>query len=220
MSVLHGANMAWQLGGDAKLLLLLADDADGLVLLECRTKDNEPIDVRAILGRNWRVWQDLSSPARAGTVIALRKGGRIRRRWGVQTKRALVRVARRGPKLQDRYLRTLPVTGPDGPFELMGVHQPLHSTGQQGAAFDESRAVWRSTPGRKVAFMDGNTRPALAAQAITAPNHSGNGVLVWCWSAGWQDVDVSWRKRKGTDHEVGTFKKKFKTPAPSTGSRA
>lgn len=200
--------MAWQLGGDARLLRLLADDADGLVLIECRTKDNEPIDVAEILGRDWKVWQDLSSPARAGTVIALRKGGRIRRRWGAQAGRALVQVAQRGPKLQDRYLRSLPVKDADGPFELMGVHMPISSTGQQAEAFDETYDEWRATRGRKAMFADCNNRPKLFAEEIGAPHHDGHGVMVWCWSNGWQGVAVNWRARKGSDHLVGTFNKK------------
>lgn len=206
MSVIRGANLAWQLGGDAQLLRELADGADGLALVECRTKDNRAIDVQAILGKHWKVWQDLSSPARAGSVIAIRKGSKLKRRWGGQMVRKLRRVASGGEKLQDRYLRSLPVKDETGPFELMVVHIPIAATGEQGVALARTRNLWTTQPGRKLIYTDGNAAPEKTARAIGAPNFDGDGVVVWCWSHSWKDIVVTWRTKRGSDHRVGTIK--------------
>lgn len=201
MSRIEGANMAYQLAGDAALLLKLAEDADALVLVECRTRDNEPIDVAAVLGPDWLVWQDLSSPARAGTVIALRKGGPVKRQKNARS--SLRKIAAAGPELQTRYLRRLRVYDETGAFTLMGAHIPKKSTGKQESALKKVGQIWRSITGRKLIFMDGNHRPMEVAHTITAPNFSGNGVMVYAWSAGFKDVAVRWVKRKFTDHLVG-----------------
>lgn len=205
MSVYQGANLAWQLGGDAALVLELAKGADALVLVECRTKDNRPIDVRAILGPDWWVGQNLRSAALSGTAIAIRKGGTVKRRRLAGLFR-LVRISGPGRGVQARYLRAVPIRDSEGNATLFGAHIPLASTGQQGEALGVVHDTWRSTKGRKLLFADGNSRPDAFAANVSAPNHDGDGVVVWVWSRGWELVRVSWRKRRGSDHAVGALR--------------
>lgn len=206
MSAIGGANCAWQLGGDRRLILELADGKDALVLVECRTKDNQPVDVAAILGPDWSVSQDLRSAARSGTAIAVRKRGRIRRRRAVGAFRRMVQISRQASDVQARYLRAVPLRDEHGPFTLMGGHIPLKSTGQQDEALEVVEATWRRTRGRKAIFMDGNARPAIVAGTVTAPHFSGDGVMVWAWSKGWGAVRVFWHAIRGSDHKTGTFR--------------
>lgn len=203
MSTYEGANLAWQLSGDARLLHVLAEDADVLALVECRNKANEPVDVRATLGPAWSVAQNTRTAALAGTAIALRRGGPVKRRHVAIAFRRLLQVSRGTSRVQARYVRTLPIRDTDGPATLFVVHIPLASTGLQDEALAELGHLWRRTKGRKLLFADGNISPAALAAAIGAPCHDGDGVMVWCWSRGWARVRVSWRKRRGTDHKVG-----------------
>lgn len=204
MSRYEGANMAFQLGGDARLLRELAEDADALLLVECRTKDNQPIDVKAILGPDWWVGQNLRNAALSGTAIAIRKRGPVKRRRIAALLR-LVRVSGPGREVQARYLREALIRDEDGPATLMAVHIPLTSTGQQDEAVDVVHDTWRTTPGRKLLFADCNGRPARFAATVTAPHFSGEGVMVWLWSEGWEGVRVLWRKIRGSDHAFGIF---------------
>lgn len=203
MSTYEGANLAWQLGGDARLLHVLAEDADVLALVECRTKANEPVDVRDALGDGWSVAQNTRTAALSGSAIALRKGGSVKRRRVVETLRRLRQVSRGTSDVQARYVRTMPIRDADGPATLFVVHIPLVSTGLQAEALAALEHLWRTTKGRKILFADCNSRPAGFAATIGAPHHSGDGVVVWCWSRGWSNVRVSWRKRKGSDHATG-----------------
>ena len=84
--------------------------------------------------------------------------------------------------------------------------QEGHERGQQAEAIGVVHDVWRGQGGRKLLFADCNTRPAGFAADITAPHHDGNGVMVWAWSRGWEDVRVSWHDEKGSDHKVGTVR--------------
>lgn len=206
MSVIGGANLAWQVGGDARLVRELAEDKDALVLVECRTKDNEPVDVRAILGSDWSVSQNLRNAALSGTAIAIRKRGRIRRRRVTHALRRLVQISRGASDVQARYLRAVPLRDENGPFALMGAHIPIKSTGQQDEALGVVTEVWRATSGRKAIFMDGNGRPSLVAATVTAPHYSGDGVMAWGWSHGWSDARVFWHAMRGSDHKAGTFR--------------
>lgn len=205
MSVYRGVSLAWHLGGDTTLVRRVAEGSDALVFLECRTKDNEPIDIRAILGPGWWVGQNLTNPALSGTAIAIRKGGPVKRRRLAALLR-LVRISRPGRKVQARYLRSVPIRDEQGNATLFGVHIPLASTGQQGEALGVVCDEWRSTKGRKLVFADGNTAPAAFAANITAPNFSGGDVMVWAWSHGWTNVRTHWRTRRSTDHKVGTLR--------------
>lgn len=201
----EGANLAWQLGGDARLVRELARDADVLLLVECRTKDGKPVDVKAILGDDWRIWQNLRNDALAGTVIALRKGGPVKFRRISHWLR-LIKVNSTGHSVQARYLRTLPVRDAEGPATLLAVHLPLGSTGLQDDALRVSEDVWRATKGRKILFADCNMRPAVFADALLAPHFRAEGVMVWLWSEGWSGVRVFWRNLRGSDHLTGVFR--------------
>lgn len=206
MSRYDGANLAWQMGGDARLVRELAWHSDALVFVEARTRDNQPIDIKAILGDGWWVGQNLRNAALSGTAIAIRKGGSVKRRRVVAAYRRLVQISRPGRKVQARYLRAVPVRDPDGNATLIGGHIPILSTGQQPEAIAAVGHFWRSTKGRKLGFFDCNSRPAGFAAEVTAPNHDGDGVMVWLWSRGWSDVRVFWRKRRGSDHKTGTLR--------------
>lgn len=206
MSTYRGANLAWQLGGDRRLVRDLADGADALVLVECRTRDNCPVDVRAILGDRWLVRQNMRSPALSGTVIALRKGGSVKLRRNSPQRARLVRINTSGNGVQARYLRSIPVTDSQGDAMLFGAHMPIRSTGKQDEAVAAIRTEWRAIGGRKLMFADGNMRPAAFAEEVTIPHFDGNGVMFWGWSKGWPDVDVTWRQDDGSDHKTGTFR--------------
>lgn len=204
MSVYRGANLAWHLGGDPTLVRDVSFGADALVLVECRTKDNQPIDIKAILGNDWWVGQDLRNAAIAGTAIAIRKRGPVKRRRIVALLR-LVQISGPGRSVQARYLRSVPIRDTEGNATLFGVHIPLESTGQQYEAVAVVEDAWLRTKGRKLLFADGNSRPATFAKNIAAPHFSGGDVMVWAWSRGWDNIRVAWRKRSFTDHNVGTL---------------
>ena len=205
MSVYRGANLAWQLNGDARLVRELASGADALVLVECRTKDNQPINIKGILGDPWWVGQNTRTAALSGTAIAIRKGSTVKRRR-IDGLLRLVQISGPGRKVQARYLRSVPIRDEHGNATLFGAHIPLASTGQQGEAIGVVSDAWRLTSGRKLLFADCNTQPAGFAADVTAPNHAGDGVMVWLWSHGWSNVRVKWRQFRGSDHKVGTLR--------------
>lgn len=200
-----GANLAWQLGGDARLVRELASLHDALVLLECRTKDNEPIDVQEILGPGWWVMQDTSDGSRSGTAIAIRKRGKVKRRRIAHLWLRFNQISAGNSRVQARYLLAVPVKVGRKRTTLLGAHIPTRSSGKQAEALVAVRRAWRSIGGRKLIFMDGNGEPSAVAETVTAPHFSGNGVMVWSWSQGWEGIRVSWRTVTGSDHRTGSL---------------
>lgn len=196
--------MAWQLGGDAVQLRMLADGADVLLLVECRTKDNEPVDVKKALGKGWRVWQDLSSASRSGSVIAVRKGGPCKAEKKLN-RSTMQRIADGGPELQARYMRTLQVRDERGELTLIVGHMPKKDTGQQESALTRAHGGWSIIGGRKLGYFDVNSDIHRAADHIGAPNVSGNGVVCFMWSNGWNYIRARWSRVSNLDHMVGTI---------------
>jgi hypothetical protein len=214
-TTIRAANLAYQLGGDARLLRQLADGADVLVLVECRDHNNEPIDVAAILGAGWRVWQNLRDGAHAGTVIAVCRGSGVHRRRLAAGRARVRRLASRllrlsgpGHDVQSRYLREAHLADAHGPFTLAGAHIPLPGTGRQDDALAMLTDWWSTTPGRRAAFGDGNTSWRNVRRELDAPHGDGADVMFACWSAGWPDdttVKATSLDPRKTDHHVLTF---------------
>lgn len=227
MTVHRAANMAYQLGGDAQLLHQLANgwtDRDGTVhppadvleLVECRTRDNRPFDVAAILGDDWKVAQDTSTADRAGSVVAVRRGSGVRLLWS--RLQLASEASRRGAGVQDRYRRASLLADGRGPFRLGVQHDPLRSTGRQDDA-RRSAVAWvrraRRAMGRRLArrvrplrwmYVGDPNRPHHAVRAeLGAPHSHGKDVMTRVWSAGWGRVHVSADRLAGTDHHVLTF---------------
>jgi hypothetical protein len=204
VSTYAAGNLAWQLGGDARLVRELAADSDVLALVECRTRENEPVDVAAILGDSWRVWQDTSSGARSGTAIAVRKVSDVKVRRA-QRLSELVRVSIGTSKVQARYLRRVKLRDSEGKLTVMAVHIPLASTGLQDEAMRETQHAWSRTRGRRVLFADGNMPPVVFAAQIGAAHFSGSGVMCAAWSRGWDSVKTRWFALVGSDHKTVRF---------------
>lgn len=208
-------NMTWQLGHDATLLIDAAQDADLLLLVECRTKDNQPLDVAQILGPDWDTRQDLTNAARAGTVLA------VRRASGVEVlSSVLVLLSHADHGVQARYQRVSVVREPRWWLRRRKVrviigHAPVEETGRHEEAVTRTRRVidgvkrWRgrrAVPWRRpwIGGWDGNDEPLVWANAIGAPNYYGGRPMVIGWSHGWGKVRT-WRRRiKGADHTVIT----------------
>lgn len=203
-------NAAFQLGHDRHLLRTLAADADVLLLVECRTRDNHPLDVAAVLGAGWDVRQDCSSAARAGSVIAVRRGS------GVTIRRSRLCLASpAGPGVQARYRRQAVLVDRTSRrprrVRVAVQHNPLASTGMQrvavGSACSWVRAArrWRHARPRRRVWLwagDANTSPGQMAQSLGAPHHYGQRPMAACWSAGWGQVHTSKRRVRGSDHAV------------------
>jgi hypothetical protein len=209
------ANLAWQLGGDADLVRETAANAEVLVLVECRTRAHDPIDIARILGRGWQVQQSgIAKPddARAGTTTAVRNGIKVRR-----TRLSLLSDAsHEGDGVQRRHQRLTVLEDPyaDAVVDLMGGHNPLPSTGRfmqarQNAQFLVANAQRRhhTLPKRRqwLWMGDPNTDPATWARALGAARHYGIRPMAACWSNGWGDLATSRRHVKGSDHYVLTI---------------
>lgn len=205
----RAANLAWQLGGDVALVRKLAESADVLGLVECRDVRNEPIDVAKVLGPGWDTAQDLSSAARAGSVVAVRRTPDLTLRWS-----RLTLASPAGPKVQDRYLRVAHIIDHGRPTRIGVIHPPLRSTGRQDDAVRTARAwVSRMRAVRVVRPRlrwllagDFNMAPAAMARLVGAPHHGGEGVLGICWSGGWGSSWVRADHLPGSDHAVLTFR--------------
>ncbi len=202
------ANLAWQLGGDVRLLQTIAAHADVLMLVECRDKHNEPIDVAAALGPDWQVQQDLSSAARAGTVTAVRVGIKVRR-----TK--LRDLSDKGHNVQARFQRRTVIVDHGIVVDVIAGHNPLPSTGRMGQAKERAKRLIgyvRSLRTKQRLWIwggDANMEPDQWAATIDAPFHEGSKPMVLCWSAGWGPVNVTRREVRGSDHLILTLQKKL-----------
>lgn len=208
--VIRAVNLAWQLAGDARLLRTVADGADALILVECRNKNNEPVNVAQILGPDWIVFQNLKDGSLAGTAIAIRRGGPLHRRFDPSVKAAsrLLRLSRQGHKVQARYLRDARLRDADGAITLAGVHAPLRSTGLQDDALAVFKRWWKAPrKGRRLAAGDGNNAPRVIAETVGAGWVAGGDVMFAVWSQGpWDDeVTVTHRRVAGSDHFVLTI---------------
>lgn len=203
------ANLAWQLGGDARLLRDLSDGADVLSLVECRTRDNQPIDVGKILGPGWDTRQDIASAARAGSVVAVRRTPDLELRWS-----RLILASPAGPGVQERYLRVAHIVDHGRPTRVGVLHNPLRATGRQDDAVRTARA-WvgrmRAVRALRPRFRwmlsgDFNMAPAQMARLVGAPHSGGEGVLGVLWSGGWGSAWVRAEELPGTDHAALTFR--------------
>lgn len=210
MTVYRAVNLAWHLGGDAALLRSTAKGADVLVLVECRDKQNRPVDVRKALGVEWWVWQNLADGARSGTAIAVRKDSGVKRRRVAGSASRLMRLSVAGRRVQSRYLRSVALTDDQGPVTVAAAHLPLKSTGKQDAAEDSLRRWWKHTRGRRAVFGDGNQPHAALRRALGAQDSAGEDVMFAIWSTGWPPVRVTDRRWTYTDHAVLTFTPKEK----------
>lgn len=204
MTVYRTANLAWQLGGDARLLRELAENVDVLVLVECRDRDNEPVDVRGAIGVEWKVWQDLSSGARAGSVIAVHRDSGVR--WRRIRPSRLSVLSPDGDDVQTRYLRTLRLRDDLGWCRIAAAHPPLESTKLQDDANRALAKWWRRTPGRKAAFGDGNRNHESLRDTLRAAHSAGRDVMFAIWSTGWGRVWVHATEDPATDHHILTFR--------------
>jgi len=203
------ANLAWQLNGDTRLLRQLAQTADVLALVECRTRDNKPIDVATALGPAWVTAQDTTTSARAGSVVAVRRTPDLVLRWS-----RLVLASPAGPGVQDRYLRIAHIIDHGRPTRVGVLHNPLRATGRQDDAVRTARAwVGRMRAVRalrpRLRWMlagDFNMAPVAMRRLVHAPHSAGRGVLGIVWSRSWGDPSVTAVEVQGTDHAVLTFR--------------
>lgn len=206
-------NMTWQLGHDTGLLRTAAVHADVLLLVECRTKDNQPLDVAQILGPDWDTRQDLTNAALAGTVLAVRRSS-----GATIISSVLVLLSHADKGVQARYQRVSVIREPRRWLRRRKVrviigHAPVEETGRHGEAVARTRRViegakrWRgrrAVPWRRpwLGAWDGNDDPAAFARAIGAPHHYGIRPMVLGWSHGWGQVVTSSRRITGADHAV------------------
>lgn len=212
MTVYRLANLAFQLGGDYDLLRNLADGSDNaradepadvLLLVEARDRNNQPLPVADILGRDWDASQDTTSGALGGSVIATRRR-HARSRW------SLLRVlSRAGRKVQTRYQRVGAIHSKRGKVGRVAVvHLALRSTGRQDDGVAEVRA-WVQKQRRKgkrwMVAGDANMDPEQMARILDAPNFYGKDVVGFWWSEGWGDVDTYASTYRGSDHAVLTL---------------
>lgn len=203
------ANLAWQLGGDVALLRKLAESADVLELVECRDVRNRPIDVGQALGVGWNTAQDISTAARAGSVVAVRRTPDLTLRWS-----RLILASPAGPGVQDRFLRVAHIVDHGWPTRVGVLHNPLRGTGRQDDAVRTARA-WtarlRAVRVLRPRFRwqlsgDFNMPPESMGRLVGAPHAAGEGVLGVLWSGGWGDASVSVDEVQGSDHAVVTFR--------------
>lgn len=204
MTVYRAANLWWNSdGGDRRLVRTLAKDADVLALVECRTSDNKPLDIREILGVEWRVFQNTTDAARAGSAIAVHRDSGVRWRRPFPTRARVMSAP--GRDVQTRYLRTARLIDDRGPVTIGVPHIPLEDTGRQDDAIRTLRAWWHRTPGRKVILGDGNMPHAELQKRIGAAYSDGADVMFVCWSTGWPAMTTKAARMSGTDHNVLRF---------------
>lgn len=196
------ANMAWQLGGDARLIRTLAQVADVLLLVECRDRDNQAVVVSDYLDQaDWIVLQDTSSAEDAGNAVAIRRGAGVNRRWT----RSLV-ASLPGRDVQTRRLRVVHLNDNGTATRLGLVHIPLLATGRKDDAVRTCRNWWRrvSSVKRRALLGDFNMghrdmRENLGAARATSFGRDVMGaVLAGEWRGAW----VQWLTLQGTDHAV------------------
>ncbi|GEP38905.1 hypothetical protein NPS01_25680 [Nocardioides psychrotolerans] len=213
MTVYRVANLTYQWGNDARLIRQLADGANGdapadvLLLVEARDADNDPVDVAKILP-GWDVSQDRANGARAGSVIAVRRGAGVRRRWTLSRL-----LSRRGRKVQDRYRRVAALRDHGITTRVAVIHNPLPSTGRQADAVestrrwvDRQRARLRIQPRMRWGVTgDFNLHHAAMRTDLDAPNSYGADVMGFVYGHGWGDVKRTHQEYDGTDHAVLTL---------------
>jgi hypothetical protein len=230
-------NGTWQWRGDAPLLRYAAAFATVLGVVEARTRLNEPVDVRKILRHpikaarrrirrglrrpvpgydaGWRVSQDVTDGATAGTAIAIRRGGRVRlkrfttwisnragstRRGAVQTRWGHV------AHLVDHGIRT----------RVIVLHWATLNSGQQHQSRASlRRAVRRAERAgvRWIVLADVNTDPAVLARELGAAGSHRHGVMAIIWGApdsavrdgrGWGRMATQVLHHDATDHVILT----------------
>lgn len=208
-------NAAWQLGGDRRLFQRATKDVEAIVALECRTKDEKPLDVADILGPGWKVQQRLRdlqgrpSAALAGTVTAVRRHIPVRRT-------TLQPLSPGNSEVMARFQRLTVIRDGDWITDLMGGHNPLLSTGVQRAAVGnavimtkraDKRArrepAERILAGRRWArFDDCNMDPDQWAKILDARQHMGDMPMSMTFGAHWGGLEFHKRWFGGADHAI------------------
>lgn len=206
-------NAAWQLGGDVELLRSVAAQHEVLGIVEARTRNNQPLDVKAILGPDYAVRQNTRTAATAGTAIAIRKGAGVTGAWWQS-----FLMNRGNGAVQARYLKQLIVRDGSGPVRLGVAHLALESSGmhEEGirackAFVERSRAAMtrahrqgRPLP-RWLLLADGNESHESIGKKLHAPFSCGADVMGAWWSTGWGNAECLTRPWPNTDHHVLTL---------------
>lgn len=194
-------NATWQLGHDRQLFRRAVKDAEAFVAVECRTKDEEPLDVASFLGRDWRVQQNLRTAALAGTVTAVRRHIRVRRT-------VLRPLSAGNSEVMARFQRLTVIRDGDWITDLMGGHNPLQSTGVQrqavgNAVIMTNNAAKRDGAHRRWArFDDCNMDPEQWARILGARSHFGDKPMSMAFGPHWGKVEFHKRWLQGADHAI------------------
>lgn len=224
-------NAAWQWKGDGPLIRFVATFVTVLAVVEARTFGNDPVDVDRILAHplraarfrrrrrpgyrdGWRVAQDTTSGARAGTAVAVRRNSRVR------LKRVGTWLANRAgswrASVQTRWGKTAWVIDHGVRTAVIAQHFATVNSGRQ----DESRrALFRAVNRarrqgtRWIVLTDGNTDIPALARDLGADGWHHDGVMGVMWGEpaiatqegrGWGEMQPSTLHHEKTDHAVLT----------------
>lgn len=207
-------NLDWSQGGDYRLLRQIAEDADVVIFVEGRRGNNAPVNVAQALP-GFDVVQDMSSGERAGSGIAVRRGGhlKLRRSW-------MHLASRSGRQVQNRYRQASVVidrTKKRGKRRvLVGAQHNAVASNERHDDGMRSAARWIAwadrwcalTGGRAVLAMDSNDTPTGTQNKTGAFRQFGVKPMVFLLSNGWGHVKFDAYDADGTDHKVLTMKEK------------
>lgn len=219
------ANLAWQLGGDERLVRAVAE-GDVTAYVEGRDHDDDPVPIKHILGAGFRVIQRLGSGSVAGSAFAVRRSSRVKiARWN---SRRASRASRRGGGVQDRYALVVVLVEKtsDVIYEthLVIVHNPLRGTGMQDDSIDTVRGLVgraaarrsvvrrrRSITGRRrivrwAVVGDFNTSHEAMRNKIGGTGSLGVEVMGFVHGPGWGHPKLSTRHHAGSDHPILTVR--------------
>lgn len=218
------ANLAWQEGGDERLVRAVAE-GDVAAYVESRDRHDNPVRIKLILGTGFRVIQRLGSGAVAGSAFAVRRTSPVKvARW---SSRRASRASRRGGGVQDRYALVVVLVEKTKELvvetHLVIVHNPLRGTLRQDDSIDTVRGLVgrasarrsriqrrRSVTGRRrivrwAVVGDFNTGHANMRHQLGGTGSLGVEVMGFVHGPGWGHPKLSTRNRPESDHPILTI---------------
>jgi hypothetical protein len=229
-------NATWQWGHDARLLRAVAEGATVVAVVEGRTRTDDPVHVRAILGiLLWQVAQVLRSGALAGCALAVRRTAPVRLvRWRSLKASAAGAGVQQRNLLHSVLVERVTAQGQTTVYEdhLIVVHNPLEHTGRQDDAVRAVRArrvrvqqrattvrakvaarlrqaTGRPVVRRVVRWMvvgDFNRPHDAERRALGGLHSAGHDVMGVVWGDDWGHLEVTSAPYPDTDHHVLTIK--------------
>lgn len=191
-------NLTYQQGENRTLVETACEESDVVLACEAlKVGGDDLLDLAALVPDGWAVWQDTTSPAKAGSAVLWRTAT-----MDARAPRRLVEMSPANQHVRARHLAAVDLnelaTG-DG-RTYAAFHAPLPKTGLQDEFYTNLR-TWALANPKAVLGGDCNRRPGAVGELLGRASTGGE-VMGLFWPSGVVGVVAGPTHRSGSDHPI------------------